>query len=91
MKMRYWITKDTRRGILVIKLERFIKLSLIKDELNDKIKNEWPDATNWPRKFTKKISISSDMISGEIEVPEENFNFASFSDAKISSLKKVEV
>lgn len=86
--MRYWITKDARRGILVIRLERFIKLSLIKDELNNKIKEEWPDCCSWPRKFTKKIQISPDMISDEITIPEENF--ASFSDAKISSLKKVE-
>jgi|GEM_PF-5664762 len=86
MKMRYWVTKDTRRGILVIRLEKFVKLSLIKDELNEVIRKEWPDCCNWPRKFTKKISISSDMISDEITIPEENF--ASFSDAKISSLVK---
>jgi len=72
--MRYWITKDNTIGIINITLSKFAKIEGdLRVEINDKIKSSWPDCETWPRKFTKRVDTSLEIISGEVDlIPKVN-------------------
>jgi len=74
--MRYWITRDNDKGIIFISLSKFTRIEgELKMRINDSIKLTWPEAVSWPRKFVKKFRIDPEnIISGEIQIPDETSN-----------------